>query len=144
MHKILAVIRREFIERVRTRAFVISTILFPLLMTTLTVLPAILLRRTPLGRFFPDSRAVREHLMLDWDHAGARDVDWVLGAAMIVRRAAVQEIGPAVDVLQGSEDGDDLIAAVGVESDIGDDRAIEPELGVEGTAHRSAPRGFPG
>jgi ABC-2 type transport system permease protein len=46
MHKILAVIRREFIERVRTRAFVISTILFPLLMTTLTVLPAILLRRT--------------------------------------------------------------------------------------------------
>ena len=45
MHKILAVIRREFIERVRTRAFVISTVLFPLLMTMFTVLPAILLRR---------------------------------------------------------------------------------------------------
>ena len=45
MHKILAVIRREFIERVRTRAFVISTVLFPLLMGTFTVLPAILLRR---------------------------------------------------------------------------------------------------
>jgi ABC-2 type transport system permease protein len=45
MRKILAVIRREFIERVRTRAFIISTILFPLLMTTFTVLPALLLRR---------------------------------------------------------------------------------------------------
>ncbi|HEV8356503.1 MAG TPA: ABC transporter permease [Gemmatimonadales bacterium] len=45
MRKVIAVIRREFIERVRTRAFVISTILFPLLMTMFTVLPAILLRR---------------------------------------------------------------------------------------------------
>src|ERR1051326_2384265 len=45
VHKILAVIRREFIERVRTRAFVISTVLLPLLMTTFTVLPALLLRR---------------------------------------------------------------------------------------------------
>ena len=51
----------------------------------------------------------------------------------------VAEFGPAVDVLQSSEDGDDLIAAVGVESDLGDDRAIEPELRIEGTAHRSAP-----
>ena len=45
MRKILAVIRREFVERVRTRAFIISTILFPLLMATFTVLPALLLRR---------------------------------------------------------------------------------------------------
>jgi ABC-2 type transport system permease protein len=45
MRKILAVVRREFVERVRTRAFIISTILFPLLMTTFTVLPALLLRR---------------------------------------------------------------------------------------------------
>ena len=45
MHKILAVIRREFLERVRTRAFIISTVLFPLLMAMFTVLPAMLLRR---------------------------------------------------------------------------------------------------
>ncbi|HEV8600077.1 MAG TPA: ABC transporter permease [Gemmatimonadales bacterium] len=45
MHKILAVIRREFVERVRTRAFIISTMLFPLLMAMFTVLPALLLRR---------------------------------------------------------------------------------------------------
>lgn len=62
---------------------------------TFYTLPAILLRRTPLGRLFPNGRAVREHLMLDWDHATPRDVDWVLGAAMIVRRSAVQEVGPA-------------------------------------------------
>jgi ABC-2 type transport system permease protein len=45
MRKILAVIRREFVERVRTRAFIISTILFPLLMAMFTLLPALLLRR---------------------------------------------------------------------------------------------------
>ncbi|HEV8455603.1 MAG TPA: ABC transporter permease, partial [Gemmatimonadales bacterium] len=38
-------IRREFVERVRTRAFIISTMLFPLLMAMFTVLPALLLRR---------------------------------------------------------------------------------------------------
>ena len=32
MHKIWAVIRREFVERVRTRAFLLSTILFPVFM----------------------------------------------------------------------------------------------------------------
>ncbi len=62
---------------------------------TFYTLPAILLRRTPLGRLFPRARAVRDHLMLDWDHATPRDVDWVLGAAMIVRRSAVHEVGPA-------------------------------------------------
>src|SRR3954471_8939925 len=56
----------------------------------------------------------------------------------------VAEFGPAVDVLEGTEDGDDLIAAVGVETDLGDDRAIQPELRVEGDSHRSAPRRFPG
>jgi hypothetical protein len=55
----------------------------------------------------------------------------------------IPELGPAVDVLQASEDGDDLIAAIGVESDIRDDRTIEPKLGVEGSSHRSAPRRLP-
>ena len=32
MHKIWAVMRREFLEKVRTRAFVIGTVLFPVLM----------------------------------------------------------------------------------------------------------------
>ena len=45
MHKVWAVIRREFVERVRTRAFLLSTLLFPALMIGLTVLPVLLDRR---------------------------------------------------------------------------------------------------
>ncbi|HEX5634242.1 MAG TPA: ABC transporter permease, partial [Gemmatimonadales bacterium] len=45
MHKIWAVIRREFLERVRTRAFLLGTLLFPLLMLGLTLLPALMDRR---------------------------------------------------------------------------------------------------
>jgi ABC-2 type transport system permease protein len=40
-----AVIRREFVERVRTRTFLLSTLLFPALMIGLTVLPVLLDRR---------------------------------------------------------------------------------------------------
>jgi N-acetylglucosaminyl-diphospho-decaprenol L-rhamnosyltransferase len=53
----------------------------------------ILLRRTPLGKLFPRSRAIRHHLMLDFDHAENRRVDWVLGACMLVRPRAVAEVG---------------------------------------------------
>ncbi len=53
----------------------------------------ILLRRTPLGKLFPRSRAIRHHLMLDFDHAENRRVDWVLGACMLVRPGAVDEVG---------------------------------------------------
>lgn len=54
----------------------------------------ILLRRTFLGRLLPDSRALRDHMMLDYDHRAAREVDWVAGACMMVRRAALEEVGP--------------------------------------------------
>ena len=46
MRKVWAVIRREVVERVRTRAFILSTLLFPLLMGVLVVLPAFLMGRT--------------------------------------------------------------------------------------------------
>ena len=46
MHKIWAVIRREFIERARTRAFVIGTILGPVMMGALFVLPILMQRNT--------------------------------------------------------------------------------------------------
>ena len=45
MHKIWAVIRREFLDKVRTRAFLIGTVLFPVLMIGLTLLPLLLDRR---------------------------------------------------------------------------------------------------
>jgi GT2 family glycosyltransferase len=40
---------------------------------------------------YPPQRAA---LMQDWDHAETREVDWVLGAAMIVRRRALEQVGP--------------------------------------------------
>lgn len=43
MNKILAVIRREFVERVRTKAFIISTLLFPFLMVFFSVMPALMM-----------------------------------------------------------------------------------------------------
>ena len=43
-----------------------------------------------LERFEPQ----RHVLMQDWDHASVRDVDWVLGAALIARREAIDDVGP--------------------------------------------------
>jgi GT2 family glycosyltransferase len=49
-------------------------------------IPIILMRRTILGKLFPNHRIIRNHLMMDWDHADTREVDWVLGGAMMLRR----------------------------------------------------------
>ena len=46
MHKVWAVIRREFVERVRTRAFILSTFLFPVFMAGLVILPGYLMSRS--------------------------------------------------------------------------------------------------
>ena len=53
----------------------------------------ILLRRSVLGRLFPDHPCVRMHLMMDWDHDSRREVDWVLGAALMLRRSALPAEG---------------------------------------------------
>ncbi len=50
-------------------------------------------RNTPLGRLFPRNRFASDYLMKDWDHATPRDVDWVSGAALMMRRALVDQIG---------------------------------------------------
>jgi ABC-2 type transport system permease protein len=46
MHKIWAVVRREFVERVRIRAFLLSTILFPVFMALMVVIPGFLMSRS--------------------------------------------------------------------------------------------------
>jgi ABC-2 type transport system permease protein len=46
MRKVFAIIRREFVERVRTRAFVIATVLGPVFMGLLIFLPALLAGRS--------------------------------------------------------------------------------------------------
>ena len=45
MRKVWAIIRREFIERVRSRWFIISTVLGPLFMIAVTVLPSLLMMK---------------------------------------------------------------------------------------------------
>jgi len=42
MNKLFAVIKREYLERVRTKMFIIATLLGPILMVGLTVIPALL------------------------------------------------------------------------------------------------------
>jgi GT2 family glycosyltransferase len=54
-------------------------------------LPIALMRRTILGKLFPNHRIIRDHLMMDWDHADTREVDWVLGGAMMLRREAFSD-----------------------------------------------------
>lgn len=50
-------------------------------------------RRTPLGRLAPGRQAVSRYLMEDYDHQATRDVDWLLGAVLMVRRGALDEVG---------------------------------------------------
>lgn len=50
-------------------------------------------RYSLLTRLFPGNRFSRRYLLTDWDHASVREVDWVSGACMLARRAAVAEVG---------------------------------------------------
>lgn len=56
-------------------------------------LPTILLRRTVLGKWLPDALCLRRHLNQDRDHGDNFETDWVAGAALIVKRAALDQLG---------------------------------------------------
>lgn len=51
-----------------------------------------LYRRTALGKLPPFKKAVREHLMLDWDHDETKQVPWVIGTGMIIRGDALKQV----------------------------------------------------
>ncbi len=52
-----------------------------------------LARRTVFGRSARGAELLRQDLMMDWDHASERDVDWLMGSAVLVRRKALEQVG---------------------------------------------------
>lgn len=50
-------------------------------------------RNTILGKFFPHNTYLMDYLMASWDHSDVREVDWVSGCALTVRRAVIEDIG---------------------------------------------------
>jgi GT2 family glycosyltransferase len=46
-----------------------------------------------LGPFVPDNRWSRAYTLADWDRASEREVEWISGSAMLLRREAALEIG---------------------------------------------------
>jgi N-acetylglucosaminyl-diphospho-decaprenol L-rhamnosyltransferase len=51
----------------------------------------LLMRRGPWRALFENHSGVRAHLMQDWEHDSLAEVDWGIGAAMLIRRDAITD-----------------------------------------------------
>jgi N-acetylglucosaminyl-diphospho-decaprenol L-rhamnosyltransferase len=51
------------------------------------------LAHTVLGFARPDNRFTRRYKLLDWDRGSERRVEWVSGSSMLLRRAALDQVG---------------------------------------------------
>jgi N-acetylglucosaminyl-diphospho-decaprenol L-rhamnosyltransferase len=51
-------------------------------------------RYSLLTRLFPRNPWSRRYLLTDWDHTSMRDVEWLSGACLVARRAAIDQVGP--------------------------------------------------
>ncbi|MHB1000914.1 MAG: glycosyltransferase family 2 protein [Armatimonadota bacterium] len=56
-------------------------------------LGAVLFRNSVMGRLFPNNPYTREYLMASWDHDKIAEIDWVSGAALVMRRELIDDIG---------------------------------------------------
>ncbi len=56
-------------------------------------LGAFLVRRTPLRILLRGSAKARRYEMADWNHERAGPVDWLFGAAILIRREALEQVG---------------------------------------------------
>lgn len=53
----------------------------------------IIIEGTFLKNWFPESNAVKDYTLEDWDHADMREIDWMYGACLIIRSESLKTIG---------------------------------------------------
>jgi len=96
---------------------------------------AAIFRGTFLEPLLPGAKSVRYYLMSDWDHDETRQVDWVSGAALLIRRELIDEIGLLDEgFFWGSEDVDFCLRA----HQAGWDVVYTPQPEIIHTVGRSA------
>jgi ABC-2 type transport system permease protein len=152
--KLWAVVRREYIERVRTKGFVISTVLGPALMAAMMIVPALVARSggKPLKIAVLDAGAglgpAVESALREVKEDGKARFDLQAGGEAADREAALKKA-----VLAGQLDGYLLLPADALASstasyygrnvsNLGIRRAIERNVGDVLTARRLADAGL--